>query len=47
VADTVAGCRAILDGECDAWAETSLYMVGDLGEAREKEQAAQAREKAA
>jgi F-type H+-transporting ATPase subunit beta len=40
VADTVAGCRAILDGECDDWAETSLYMVGDLDEARAKEQRA-------
>jgi F-type H+-transporting ATPase subunit beta len=37
VADTVAGCRAILDGECDDWNESSLYMVGTLDEAREKE----------
>jgi F-type H+-transporting ATPase subunit beta len=36
-AATLAGCRAILDGETDAWAESSLYMVGDLAEAREKE----------
>ena len=28
-ADTIAGCRAILDGETDDWAESSLYMVGD------------------
>ena len=27
-ADTLAGCRAILDGETDDWAESSLYMVG-------------------
>jgi F-type H+-transporting ATPase subunit beta len=47
VADTVAGCRAILDGECDDWAETSLYMVGDLDEARKKEQARAEGEKAA
>ncbi|MGE0419404.1 MAG: F0F1 ATP synthase subunit beta, partial [Acetobacteraceae bacterium] len=28
--DTLAGCRAILDGETDDWAEGSLYMVGTL-----------------
>jgi F-type H+-transporting ATPase subunit beta len=42
VAETVAGCRAILAGECDGWSESSLYMVGDLGEARAKENRAQA-----
>ena len=36
-AQTLAGCRAILDGETDEWAESSLYMVGDLDEARGKE----------
>ncbi|HXI87138.1 MAG TPA: F0F1 ATP synthase subunit beta, partial [Parvularculaceae bacterium] len=39
LADTLAGCRAILDGECDTWAESSLYMVGDLEDARAKERA--------
>jgi len=34
---TLAGCRAILDGETDDWAESSLYMVGDLEEARQRE----------
>jgi F-type H+-transporting ATPase subunit beta len=34
---TLAGCRAILNGEADDWAEASLYMVGDLEEARAKE----------
>jgi len=34
---TLAGCRAILNGETDDWAESSLYMVGDLDEARGKE----------
>jgi F-type H+-transporting ATPase subunit beta len=34
---TLRGCRAILSGETDAWAEASLYMVGDLDEARERE----------
>ncbi|WP_193187510.1 F0F1 ATP synthase subunit beta [Nisaea sediminum] len=39
---TLAGCRAILAGETDDWAESSLYMVGDLDEARERETAAEA-----
>ena len=39
-ADTLAGCGAILDGETDEWAESSLYMVGNLDEARQKEAAA-------
>ncbi|WP_293451608.1 F0F1 ATP synthase subunit beta [Phenylobacterium sp.] len=34
---TLAGCRAILEGETDGWAESSLYMVGDLDEARGRE----------
>jgi F-type H+/Na+-transporting ATPase subunit beta len=37
LADTIDGCRAILDGETDDWAESSLYMVGALDEARKKE----------
>ena len=37
VADTIAGCKAILAGECDEWQENSLYMIGTLDEAREKE----------
>lgn len=40
LADTLAGCRAILAGECDDWQESSLYMVGTLDEARAKEEAA-------
>ncbi len=39
--DTLKGCRAILDGACDMWAESSLYMVGTLDEARDKEFASQ------
>ena len=39
-ADTLAGCRAIHDGETDDWAESSLYMVGNLDEARQKEASA-------
>jgi F-type H+-transporting ATPase subunit beta len=38
----LAGCQAILDGETDDWSEGSLYMVGDLDEAREKEARAKA-----
>ncbi len=40
IADTIAGCQAILNGECDDWRESSLYMVGTIDEAREKEEAA-------
>ena len=39
-ADTLAGARAILDGEADDWAESSLYMIGTLADARAKEAAA-------
>ena len=39
---TLAGCRAVLDGAADAWAESSLYMIGDLDEARAVEARAQA-----
>ncbi len=35
---TIAGCKAILDGACDDWRESSLYMVGSLEEARQKEE---------
>ena len=38
--ETIRGCRAILDGGCDDWREESFYMVGDLDEARAKENAA-------
>ncbi|MGA7326657.1 MAG: F0F1 ATP synthase subunit beta [Rhodomicrobium sp.] len=34
---TLAACRAILEGEADGWAESSLYMIGDLEEARRRE----------
>ncbi|HVO17274.1 MAG TPA: F0F1 ATP synthase subunit beta [Alphaproteobacteria bacterium] len=40
LADTIAGCRAIVDGATDNWAEGSLYMIGDLDEARAREAAA-------
>ena len=38
--DTIDGCRAILDGAADDWAEGSLYMIGTLDEARARESAA-------
>ncbi|MBE9636339.1 F0F1 ATP synthase subunit beta [Salipiger pacificus] len=37
VAETIAGCKAILAGECDTWDEAALYMVGTLDEARRKQ----------
>jgi F-type H+/Na+-transporting ATPase subunit beta len=37
--DTLSGCRAILDGSADDWAESSFYMVGTLDDARAKEKA--------
>jgi F-type H+/Na+-transporting ATPase subunit beta len=41
LAETLKGCRAILDGAADDWAEESLYMTGTLDDARAKEQAAE------
>jgi F-type H+-transporting ATPase subunit beta len=34
--DTLAGCSAILNGECDRWPESAFYMVGPLEEARSR-----------
>lgn len=42
LAETIEGCQAILDGECDKWAESSLYMVGTLEDARSKKSSSQA-----
>jgi F-type H+-transporting ATPase subunit beta len=47
LAETLSGCRAILDGVADDWSESSLYMVGTLEDARKKETAASAKEDAA
>jgi F-type H+-transporting ATPase subunit beta len=44
LADTIAGCRAILEGEADDWSEGSLYMIGTLEDARNKEADAKAAE---
>ncbi len=38
--DTLCGCRAILDGECDGWSESAFYMVGTLDDAKAKDAAA-------
>jgi F-type H+/Na+-transporting ATPase subunit beta len=43
---TLSGCRAILEGAADDWAESSLYMVGDLDEARQREAEAKAEARA-
>ncbi len=37
LAETLKGCQAILRGDCDQWGESSLYMVGSIDEARDKE----------
>jgi F-type H+-transporting ATPase subunit beta len=39
--DTLAGCRAILDGHGDDWSESAFYMVGTIDEARAKHAAEQ------
>jgi F-type H+/Na+-transporting ATPase subunit beta len=39
LAETLKGCRAILDGVADSWAESSLYMIGTIEEARDKQAA--------
>jgi F-type H+-transporting ATPase subunit beta len=40
LADTLLGCKAILDGEGEDWAESSFYLVGTLQEARDRERRA-------
>ena len=37
IADTLAGCRAILDGEGDEWRENDFYMAGGFDEVRERQ----------
>ncbi len=37
LAETLKGCSTILEGACDQWAESSLYMVGTIDEAGEKD----------
>jgi F-type H+-transporting ATPase subunit beta len=33
--DTLAGCEAILAGECDSVDDRRLYMIGAVGEAKQ------------
>ena len=40
LADTLAGCHAILEGEADDWPESPLYMLGNFDEARQRARAA-------
>jgi F-type H+-transporting ATPase subunit beta len=40
IAETLKGCRAILQGEGDQWSEGSFYMIGTFEDARAKEAAA-------
>lgn len=35
--DTLAGCGAILDGECDDLDESALYMIGTIEQAQKKQ----------
>jgi F-type H+/Na+-transporting ATPase subunit beta len=37
IADTLAGCRAILDGEGDEWRESDFYMAGGFDEVRSRQ----------
>ncbi|HYD71405.1 MAG TPA: F0F1 ATP synthase subunit beta [Azospirillum sp.] len=37
LAETLKGCRAILDGEGDDWAESSFFLAGTLEEVRARE----------
>ncbi|MGE5369112.1 MAG: F0F1 ATP synthase subunit beta, partial [Chloroflexota bacterium] len=46
ISETIAGCKAILGGDCDDWPESAFYMIGSIDEAREKMLSAQNREKA-
>ena len=43
--EALKGCRAILDGVSDKWDESSLYMVGTIDEARDKENTSNPRSK--
>jgi len=40
IEETIRGCRSILAGEGDGWAESSFYMVGTFEDARQKEMVA-------
>ncbi len=38
LADVIAGCRAILDGEGEDWRESDFYMTGTLQQVRDRHQ---------
>jgi F-type H+-transporting ATPase subunit beta len=40
LADTLRGCQAILRGDCDAWPESSFYMIGGIDEAKARQASA-------
>jgi F-type H+-transporting ATPase subunit beta len=37
IGETLKGCRAILNGEGDKWAEQAFFMIGNLDDARAKD----------
>ncbi len=39
IAETIRGCRMILEGEADGWAESCFYMTGTIDEVRAAEAA--------
>ena len=42
LSDTIAGFKAIIEGKCDEWPESALYMVGTIDEAEEQAKKLQA-----
>ncbi len=42
LSDTIAGFNAIIEGHCDEWPESALYMVGKIDEAEEQAKKLQA-----
>ncbi|MCL5267767.1 MAG: F0F1 ATP synthase subunit beta [Bacteroidetes bacterium] len=42
LSDTIAGFKAIIEGRCDEWPESALYMVGTIDEAEEQAKKLQA-----
>jgi F-type H+-transporting ATPase subunit beta len=39
LAETLAGCRAVMDGAADGWPESALYMTGTLDQAQARAEA--------
>ncbi len=42
LSDTIAGFKAIIEGRCDEWPESALYMAGTIDEAEEQAKKLQA-----